>query len=97
MKKDFLERFLPNEINRWLFPMFISFCVAGFGVAMGFLSDYIENKELRIASFIITVLGVFVCFVVILFKLYSLTTKHGLESLNHECNKQNERVKQPWE
>jgi hypothetical protein len=61
-----LEKFLPNEANRRMFPGFIAFVVAGIGVALGFFASAISVRWLSILAFAITLIGVLGGFVFIL-------------------------------
>ena len=58
MKQTAMQRFLPNERNRRMFPGFICFVVAAVGVALGFTASALQVRALSIAALIITAAGV---------------------------------------
>ena len=53
-----LQRFLPNEANRRLFPGFVCFGIAAVGVALGFLGWAAELRWLALIAFLVTAAGV---------------------------------------
>jgi hypothetical protein len=55
---SYLKDFLPNANNQRLFPGFVAFCVAGLGVALGFIAFAMSIRWLALLAFFITVLGV---------------------------------------
>lgn len=56
---DFLQKFLPNEAHRRLFPGFLCFCIGAFGVALGFGAWALEWRWLGYLAYGITTIGVF--------------------------------------
>jgi hypothetical protein len=62
-----LEKFLPSEAVRRIFPGFIAFCVAGIGVALGAVASAASVPWLGILATAIVMLGVFGGFVFILY------------------------------
>lgn len=72
--KTVLERFLPNEPNRQLFPGFVCFCVAAVGVGLGFLASALVQPWLFIAALAITVVGVAGGFVFIAYRWWQMFT-----------------------
>lgn len=58
MKQTAMQRLLPNEHNRRMFPGFICIVVAAVGVALGFTASALQVRALSIAALIITVVGV---------------------------------------
>ena len=61
-----LKKFLPNEANRRMFPGFVALCVAGTGVALGFIAYTLSLPWLSTFAFALTAMGVFGGFVLIL-------------------------------
>jgi len=53
-----INKFLPNDDNRRLFPGFVAFLVALGGVILGFTAAAIESRLLGVVGYIITVIGV---------------------------------------
>jgi membrane protein YdbS with pleckstrin-like domain len=62
---SYLKKLLPNSNNERLFPFFVVFCVAGFGVALGFTAFALSAHWLALVAFFITVLGVLAGFLFI--------------------------------
>lgn len=58
MKAPQTSKFLPNETHRQLFPFFVCFCIAAFGVAMVFLSFAVDARWLGLLAYGIAVIGV---------------------------------------
>jgi hypothetical protein len=61
-----LEKFLPNEANRRMFPGFVALCLAGAGVALGFIASTLSLRWLGIVALALAAMGVFGGFVFIL-------------------------------
>jgi hypothetical protein len=61
-----LDKFLPNDANRRMFPGFVAFCAAGAGVALGFIASATSLRWLGVLAFAITALSVLAWFVFIL-------------------------------
>jgi len=60
------QKFLPNEMNRRMFPGFVAFCVAAVGAALGFIASAMSLRWLGIAAVVLVGLGVAGGFVFIL-------------------------------
>jgi uncharacterized membrane protein YcjF (UPF0283 family) len=56
---SFLQKFLPDQNNRALFPGFVAFCVAVLGAALGFTANAFSVHWLSVVAFCVTALGVF--------------------------------------
>lgn len=72
--KSTLDKFLPNAANRWLFPGFVCFCVAGLGAALGFLAWLLEQRWLAFVGYIITASGVLGGFIFIAHRWWQMLT-----------------------
>ena len=53
-----INKFLPDEANRRLFPGFVAFLVALLGVILGFIASAIESNVFGVVAYVITVIGV---------------------------------------
>lgn len=52
------SKFLPDRNNRRLFPGFVAFCVAGVGVALGFIGQARSWRWLTLLAFPVVAVGV---------------------------------------
>lgn len=72
-----MQRFLPNENNRRMFPGFVCFLIAAAGVAIGFAASALNLHALGIAAFVITAVGVAGGFLFIAFGWLSFFSRSG--------------------
>jgi len=70
-----LTRFLPNELNRKLFPIFLCFCIAVVAAALGFAADAFQFHMLGQAAFLICATGVIAGCVLIVWRIATLKSE----------------------
>ena len=70
-----LTRFLPNELNRKLFPIFLCFCIAVVGAALGFTADAFQLQILGQVAFLVCATGVIVGCILIVWRIATLRSE----------------------
>jgi hypothetical protein len=59
-----LKAFLPNRLNKDMFPGFVCFCIAALGLVAGALASHLHWKWLAVMSLVLMgsgILGGFCC------------------------------------
>jgi len=95
-----IDKFLPDEANRRLFPGFIAFCLAAVGVTLVFIAQAIDSlwisPWLALLGVIMALLGILGGFICIIYGYWSMLRSFWLsrrkKSVDSTSNKSQERT-----